>query len=78
MRGVALIRTRYIYQYHDGQGSLRFRYDNAPHHLHIETHPHHKHVVEMQQGTERVEAASPPDLAEVLHEIETYLYPKDE
>lgn len=78
MRGVALIRTQYVYQYHDDRGRLRFRYDNSPHYPHVETHPHHKHVVEVQRGTESVEAAKPPSLGEVLLEIETHLYPEDE
>jgi hypothetical protein len=78
VRGVTLARTRYVYQYQDGQERLLFRYDNSPHHPQIGTFPHHKHIVEMDKGTERIEASAPPDLGEVLREIEGYLYPKDE
>ena len=77
-RGVTLVRTRYVYQYQDGQGRLYFRYDNSPHHPQIETYPHHKHVVEMRKGVERIEAAAAPNLGEVLRGIEEILYPKVE
>jgi hypothetical protein len=33
----------YAYQYLDPQGSQVFRYDDAPHHPEIATHPHHLH-----------------------------------
>lgn len=77
-RGVALVRTRYVYQYHDEQGRLRFRYDNAPHHPQIATHPHHKHSVDLRSGVERIEATSAPNLDEVLREIERFVYPDDQ
>ena len=57
VRGVTLTRTRYVYQYQDGQGRLHFRYDNSPHYPQIETHPHHKHVAEIRTGVEQIEAA---------------------
>jgi len=73
-RGVTLVRTRYVYQYHDEQGRLRFRYDNAPHHPQIATHPHHKHVVDLRSGVERIEATTAPNLDDVLREIEGFVY----
>lgn len=33
----------YAYQYLDPQGSQVFRYDDAPHHPEVSTHPHHLH-----------------------------------
>ncbi len=33
----------YAYQYHDPQGKRILRYDDAPHHLEVSTHPHHLH-----------------------------------
>jgi len=33
----------YVYQYLDPQGKRVFRYDDAPHHPEISTHPHHLH-----------------------------------
>ena len=37
------VRIHYAYTYMR-QGRHVFRYDNAPHHPEIVTHPHHKHV----------------------------------
>ncbi|MBE7553249.1 MAG: hypothetical protein HS126_19435 [Anaerolineales bacterium] len=69
-QGVVLIKTDYAYHYQDADDNLVFRYDNAPHHPEVPTHPHHKHT------STGIEAATPPHLNEVLHEIDQYLYPK--
>jgi len=37
-------RYKYSYHYQDGNGKVIFRYDMAPHHIEIETFPHHKHI----------------------------------
>jgi hypothetical protein len=63
-----LVKLRYAYHYQNADGGLILRYDNAPHHPHIPTHPHHKH-----QGP-AIEPAQPPDLSEVLREIEQLIY----
>lgn len=63
-----IIRSRYSYQYQQANGDLILRYDNVPHHPDIETHPHHKHI------GDDVVAAQPPDLSDVLHEIDGILY----
>lgn len=34
----------YAFHWQDKQNRLRVRWDNAPHHEHIPTYPHHKHV----------------------------------
>ena len=65
----AILKTRYSYHYQSADNSLIFRYDNAPHHPELATHPHHKH------SGENVVAAQAPDLSEVLQEIDTILYP---
>ncbi len=67
-RDEQVVKLRYVYHYQNAAGELIFRYDNAPHYPHISTHPHHKHV-----GLE-VEPAQPPDLSEVLREIEGLVY----
>ncbi len=68
VRGVVLIKTDYAYHYQQADGTLVFRYDNAPHHLEIVTYPDHLHV------GERIEAAEPPDLSDVLRRIDELLY----
>lgn len=66
----AIIKSRYAYHYQKADGALILRYDNVPHHPEIETHPHHKHVADA------IIAANPPDLSEVLREIDDILYSK--
>ena len=63
-----IVKARYAYHYQRADGSLVFRYDNVPHHPEIKTHPHHKHI-----GASIV-ATQPPDLSEVLREIDAILY----
>lgn len=62
------VRINYAYTYlHNGQ--LIFRYDNAPHHPEIATHPHHKHI-----GPEnRLAPADQPSLGQIFTEIEGLL-----
>ncbi|HEX6386053.1 MAG TPA: DUF6516 family protein [Anaerolineae bacterium] len=66
--GIVLVKTEYAYHYQDAKGKLIFRYDNAPHHPEIATHPHHKHT------SNRTEVSEPPHLNDVLHEIDQHLY----
>jgi hypothetical protein len=70
VRNRLIVKLRYAYHYQDASESLIFRYDNAPHYPNIPTHPHHKHV------KNRVEPAQPPDLGEVLREIERLVFGK--
>jgi hypothetical protein len=65
-----LVKSRYVYHYQQADGTLIFRYDNAPHHPELKSHPHHKHL-----GA-NVVAAKPPDLSQVLQEIDELLYPQ--
>lgn len=62
-------RVAYKFHYQDKGGNLIFRYDNAPHYPHLSTFPVHKHV-----GDTVVEA-DPPDLNDVLTEIDAIIYP---
>ena len=61
----------YRYHYQRADGTLVVRYDNAPHHPELPGFPNHKHT---RTG---IEPAEPPDLSEVLKEIDAYLYPAD-
>ena len=65
-----IIKDQYSYHYQKSDGDLVFRYDNAPHHPEIETFPHHKHV----ESDDNVIASQPPDMSEVLVEIDGVLY----
>ena len=62
------VRIHYAYTYLR-QGQRVFRYDNAPHHPEIATHPHHKHIGPL----ERPAPADAPTLRQVLAEIEEML-----
>jgi hypothetical protein len=53
----------YHYHYQDSSGAVIFRYDNAPHHPEVHTHPDHKHV-----GA-RIGASVHPLIAQVLEEV---------
>jgi len=61
-------KVRYAYHYQRAAGDLVFRYDNVPHYPNIKTFPHHKHV------GDTVVPARPPDLSEVLREIDGIMY----
>jgi hypothetical protein len=54
----------YRYHYQDGSGNLLFRYDNAPHHPEVATHPDHKHA------GDRVLASTHPSLDSVVEEVQ--------
>jgi len=62
-------RVTYKFHYQRADGTLAFRYDDASHHPHLLTFPNHKHI-----GDSVVEA-QPPDLADILREIESLIYP---
>lgn len=62
-------RIAYKYHFRNQNGDLVFRYDNSPHYPHLATFPAHKHI-----GNTVVEA-QPPDLSEVLAEIDAIIYP---
>ena len=62
-----LDRYTYVYHYQQSDGTLVFRYDNAPHFPTLPTFPHHKH-----EGSEsNVVSADAPDLEAVLAEIQS-------
>lgn len=37
-------RRKYSFQWMNPDGTLRIRWDNAPHYPHIATYPHHQHI----------------------------------
>ncbi|MBO0857867.1 MAG: hypothetical protein J2P21_05310 [Chloracidobacterium sp.] len=56
-----LVKKEYRYQFVRSDAAV-FRYDNASHHKHISTHPHHKHV-----GA-KILPALEPEFSQVLDE----------
>ena len=62
------VRVHYAYTYLR-EGKRVFRYDNAPHHPEIVTHPHHKHI----GPKDHLAPADQPSLSQILAEIEGWL-----
>jgi hypothetical protein len=62
------VRISYAYTYLKNDQRL-FRYDNAPHHPEVATHPHHKHI----GSKERLAPADQPTLGQIFDEIETLM-----
>lgn len=60
-------KIKYRYHYMDKEQALIFRYDNAPHHRHLNTFPHHVHL------PHKVEACNEPTLFDVLMQIVGYV-----
>lgn len=63
-------RIAYKFHYQRADGTLIFRYDNVPHYPHLSTFPAHKHA------ENSVIEAEPPDLTDVLREIDSFIYPE--
>ena len=64
------VRVHYAYTYVRHNSSV-FRYDNAPHHPSVPTHPHHKHVA----GSRLPLPSDQPSLSDLLAEVERLLEP---
>lgn len=60
------VKQIYRYQYIHKKRSV-FRYDNAPHHPHLPTFPHHKHIGNKVLATEE------PTLKQVLDEVALFM-----
>jgi hypothetical protein len=69
VQAFTIIKTRGNYHYQRADGTLVFRYDNAPHYPGLPRFPEHKH------SGDQVLPASAPDLSQVLIETDRYLYP---
>lgn len=68
MRARHIEKITYRYHYQHTDGTMVFRYDNAPHYPDLPNFPYHKHV------GDRVEPAEAPDLHDVLAEVDGILY----
>jgi hypothetical protein len=67
VRNRKIMKVIYAYHYQRADGSLVFRYDNAPHHPELQNFPCHVHI------GDHVEPADPPDLHDVLRKIDGYV-----
>jgi len=56
----------YRYHYQSSRTGLVFRYDNAPHHVEVATHPDHKH------SGDDVLASPHPSIEQILREVEVF------
>jgi hypothetical protein len=68
---IVLNKVSYSYHYQSADGTMIVRYDNAPHHPELPGFPDHVH----RPGG--VEPADPPDLSDVLREIDGHLYGRE-
>jgi hypothetical protein len=55
--------SKYSYHWQTSTGEMLLRWDNAPHHPEIPTHPHHRH------DGERIDPAARVSIEEVLAEL---------
>jgi len=62
------VKVHYAYTFMQA-GKRIFRYDNAPHHPEISTHPHHKH----SGARNTLSTTQEPTLSQILSEIEKFL-----
>ncbi len=62
--------SKYSYHWQTRTGEMLLRWDNAPHHPAIPTHPHHKH------DGERIGPAARVSIEDVLAEVATRLQSK--
>jgi hypothetical protein len=56
----------YRYHYQSSRTGKVFRYDNAPHHVEVATHPDHKH------SGDDVLASPHPSIEQILQEVEVF------
>jgi hypothetical protein len=66
---IQIQKRKYSFQWMEAGYQLLVRWDNASHHTHIATHPHHKHV----QDEKNILESDEMTLEKVLKEIETKL-----
>ncbi|MFQ6089575.1 MAG: DUF6516 family protein [Methanosarcinales archaeon] len=58
IRDVIISSTeKYSYHWQNGKGKLIVRWDNSPHHK-VKTYPHHKHIKNKIEPSERVTVSS--------------------
>jgi hypothetical protein len=62
-----LLIDKYRFHYMDTDGRMLFRYDNAPHHPDIDSHPHHKHT------PEKITSTSVVFISDILNEISAFI-----
>ena len=66
IKGDEVTRPKYRFHFMDSADEMVFRYDIAPHHPEVATHPHHKHI----RDEEKTKQSEEIGLRDVLSEIE--------
>ncbi len=56
-------KSKYKYHFRDLENVMMFRYDNAPHHIHLASYPHHKHI------GNTIDESMEPDIFQVINEV---------
>lgn len=62
-----LMRLKYRFHLQTSKGKMIARWDNAPHHPEVKTHPDHLHV------GDKVKANPPTDIAQVLADVLSFI-----
>lgn len=62
-----LKRLKYRFHLQTSKGKMIARWDNAPHHPEIKTHPDHLHI------GEKIKASPPADIAQVLTAVLSFI-----
>lgn len=57
------IKKKYKYHFRKHDDSIVFRYDNMPHHPHLSSFPHHKHI------KNKIIESQEPELILIIKEI---------
>jgi len=65
--------SKYSFHWQDVAGNLICRWDNAPHHPEISTHPHHKHLGKQLESS--LESSEVHSLANVLELLKNRITP---
>lgn len=58
---------KYRYHFQNPENEMIFRYDNAPHHPEIKTHPEHKHE------NSHTTSAEKPEIKQILTEVTRHI-----
>ena len=64
-------KRKYSFQWQTNEGHLISRWDNSPHHNHISTFPHHRHLPGEQEEIIKSHSRNLSDIVKIINEIIT-------